>query len=128
MSRFSSSVTAARAGRVLVECCVALVLLSGGSTLVLMIASTTSQVVDDTRQRELVLREQQHAASLVWWAPCLASAGHQGRAFGPRTMLRSDVTITGGVHAIQQHAQWQPSGLGAAVTRERRSSTAGWCE
>lgn len=129
MSRLShSAVTAARAGRVLVECCVSLVLLAGGSTLVLLVASTTAQVVDDARQRDLVLQEQQRAASLVWWAPCLASAGPRVRAYGPRTMLRSEVSISGRVYAIQVEGQWRPSGLGAVGTRVRRSSTAGWCE
>ncbi len=129
MSRFSNvSITAARAGRVLVECCVSLVLLSGGSTLVLLLASTTAQVVDDARQRELVLGEQQRIASRVWWAPCLAGAGHSARVFGPRTIVQSDVTVSGHVHALQLQASWQPSGLGADSTRRRRAGTAGWCE
>lgn len=129
MSRTSrTSVTAARAGRVLVECCVSLVLLSGGSTLILLLASTTAQVVDDARQRELVLREQQRLESLVWGAPCLAVAGHRQRAYGPRTLLRSNVVVNGGVHAVQLQAQWQPSGLGGDSTRSRRTGTAGWCE
>jgi hypothetical protein len=129
MSRYSSaSITAARAGRVLVECCVSLVLLSGGSTLVLLLASTTAQVVDDARQRELVLGEQQRAESRVWWAPCLAGAGHRTRVFGPRTLLQSHIAVAGGVHALQLEAQWRPSGFGADSTRHRRSGTAGWCE
>ncbi|MCO4099815.1 hypothetical protein [Gemmatimonas sp.] len=129
MSRISSaSITAARAGRVLVECCVSLVLLSGGSTLVLLLASTTSQVVDDARQREFVLGEQQRMDARIWWAPCLAGAGRRTRNVGPRTVLQSDVTVTGGVHALQLQAQWQPSGLGADSARRRRSGTAGWCE
>ncbi len=129
MPRLSSaSITAPRAGRVLVECCVSLVLLSGGSTLVLLLASTTAQVVDDARQRELVLGEQQRIASRVWWAPCLAAAGHRTRVFGPRTLLQSDVTVNGDVHALQLQALWQASGLGPDSTRRRRAGTAGWCE
>lgn len=123
-----ASVTAARAGRVFVECCVSLVLLSGGSTLILLLASTTAQVVDDARQRELVLREQHRIESLVWGAPCLALAGRRDRAYGPRTLLSSDVVVTGGLHAVQLQAQWQASRLGGASTRRRRAGTAGWCE
>jgi hypothetical protein len=129
MSRLSrSAVTAARAGRVLVECCVSLVLLSGGSTLVLLLASTTAQVVDEARQRELVLREQQRLEAPVWWAPCLATAAHHAHAVGARTLLRTDVAVTGALRAVAVQAQWQSSGLGTDSTRVRRTSTAGWCE
>lgn len=122
------SVVAPRAGRVLVECCVSLVLLSGCSTLMLLLANSTATLVDDARQHDLALREQLRAEAAVLSAPCLAAAGDNRRAVGPRTVVETRSTIAGTLHAVAVQVVWRTSALTSDSIRTARTSTAGWCE
>lgn len=118
-----------RAGRVLVECCVALVLLSAGSTLVLLSAAGTATLVDAALQEDRVQRAQTAIDARVQQGACATGPVLNASApWGPRLMVSEAHVATDSIRRVQLMASWTASLLASFHDRTVAASTAGLCE
>lgn len=118
-----------RAGRVLVECCVALVLLSAGSTLVLLSAAGTATLVDASLQEDRVQRAQAAVDARVQQGACASGpATTYSAPWGPRLVVTEDHVANDSIHRVQLLATWKASILASFHDRTVAASTAGLCE
>ncbi len=120
---------AARHGRLLVECMVAMLLL-GITALSLTTASVAmASLGDDALQLAIGQREQGSAASRVLMDPCnsAAAVGASTRWLSTRHRVDETRSAIGPLHRTRIDAQWNASALANTWSRRLHVSTAAGC-
>lgn len=117
-----------RAGRVLVECCIAVLLLAIAGSGVLLVTAGSVQLVDESLQRDRVQRATREAVATAEAVPCAIVPGATHHAFTPRVLLDVVAASAGHVRALRLDARWQTAPLAGSVWKQHRTLTSAWCE